>query len=138
MLNPVVIELLDDPELGGGVPFLVVRETHRRSLIDDDSIDQVILRATGNIQPSQPDNLQMDPDEDVHNKEIVIRSTFKFQLGINGKTTHSPPDVVLWDGLVWDVMRVDDWAQWGFQTAYATERKEAVPDAYAAAMATKL
>lgn len=111
MLQPEVVELLDDPELGGGIPFLIARTTVTRSLTAERTESIAYFRATGNIQPAQTDDLQLLPDENRQSKVIVIRSVFKFQIGSDGARTHIEPDVVLWDGAAWDVLRVDDWSK---------------------------
>ena len=138
MLNPDVIELLDDPELGGGVAFLVARTSRRRSLTAEDTLATEYFRATGNIQPAQTDDLQLLPDENRSQKVIVIRSVFTYQIGSDGLAGHTQPDRVIFDGRSWDVLRVDDWSAWGFHTAYATMRKEALSDEDAAAVAARL
>lgn len=126
MLNPEVIELLDDPDLGGGVVFTVKRTTRKRSLISTDTLTTDYLRGTGNIQPAQPDDIQLLPDENKHKKVIVIYSTFNFQLGEDGDAKHTEADVVLFDGHAWDVLQVNNWSKWGFHVAYATVREEAL------------
>lgn len=138
MLNPEVIELLDDPDLGGGVAFLVVRKTNKRSLLEPEGVTEEFLTGTGNIQPSGPDQIQVLPEEMRHDKVIVIYTTFAFHMGEDGSGGYTSPDLVLWDGRMWDVLQVDDWAKWGYHVAYATERKGRMPDAYAARMADLL
>lgn len=121
MLLPDVTEILDDPEIGGGQPFTVVRDTLRRTLSANAEEQRTRQRfaAAGNLQPAQTTDLQLLPDEDRSEETLVIRSTFTFQLGTDGYAQYTLPDVVLYDRKVWKVFRIDPWQAWGFHTAYA-------------------
>ena len=133
MLNPDVTELLDDPDLGGGESFTVVRETRRRSLAANQS-EQVIRRrfaVTGNVQPAQTEDLQLLPEENRSERVIVIRSKFTFELGTDGKSSYAPADLIIYDGKVWKATRVDHWSAWGFTTTYAVLQRGVVPDGLA-------
>lgn len=122
MLNPDVTELLDDPELGGGVSFLVIREQRRRTLVAGSSEQVTITKitATGNIQPADIEALQLFPEEDRSDKVIVIYTKFAFQLGADGDSEYMPADIVIYDHMAWKVTRVNHWSKWGFTIAYAT------------------
>ena len=125
MLMPDVTEIIDDPEIGGGQPFDVVRQIRHRTLAAGKN-EQVInkwLHATGNIQPAGEDALQLMPEEDRSSKTIVIRAKFAFQLGNDNASSYTPADIVIYIGEVYKVTRLEDWSSWGFQTAYATLQK---------------
>lgn len=118
MLMPDVTDILNDPEVGGGVEFDVtrvsavrVREGYSRTIST--------FHAIGNIQPQEMSN-QPSTAEDLLNESIVVYSTFAFQTGSNNGTSIIEADIVEYDGLRWRVTRVDDWSAWGYTRAYAT------------------
>lgn len=120
MLMPDVTEILDDPEVGGGQPFQVVRYTSTRTLGAVTKTPQT-FDLTGNIQP-QDMSSQTSTSEDTLNETIVIYAVFAFQTGENdGGTTYTGPDEVLYDGKRYRVTRVNNWSKWGFSIAYATK-----------------
>lgn len=121
---PDVTFLLDDPDLGGGVAFTVIRQSRILSLVSDASVTTESIQATGNIQPAQPEDLQQLPEEQRHETVIVIRSTFNFRLASEENGVQYLPDEVEYNGNRWKVTRVDQWAAWGFTTAWATLRRE--------------
>lgn len=121
---PDVTFLLDDPDLGGGVAFTVIRQSRILSLVSDVSVTTESIQATGNIQPAQPEDLQQLPEEQRHETVIVIRSTFNFRLASEENGVQYLPDEVEYNGNRWKVTRVDQWAAWGFTTAWATLRRE--------------
>ena len=118
MLMPDVTEILDDPEVGGGVQFSVTRNVSVRSLGGYTKTPTVYI-ATGNIQPQEMSN-QSSTAEDLLNESIVVYSTFAFQAGSNSGSSIIEADIISFDGLRWRVTRVDDWSKWGFSRAYAT------------------
>ena len=120
MLFPDVTEILDDPELGGGVSFTVRRVTNRRVLGSVER-EENLIPCTGNIQPVSKD-IQASTTEDLLTENIVIRAVFEFKTGENqGGVSFDGPDEILWDGKVWRVTRVDNWSKWGFSVAYASK-----------------
>lgn len=130
MLNPDVTELLDDPDLGGGVAFTVYRQTRKRTLAagQNEKVSSEKLDATGNIQPAGEEALNLLPEEDRSERVIVIRSTFIFQLGNDEAHSYTPSDLVIYDDAVWKVTRMDHWTQWGFTTAYAVLQRGVDPN----------
>lgn len=124
MLQPDVQFLLDDPDLGGGVPFTVTRITWERVYGHEKEKKREVFRASGNVQPAGSTDLQTMPDEDRRNGVIVIRSTFGFQTGEDRGDTFIGADEVVVQGHVWRITRVEHWDAWGFTTAYATLKKE--------------
>ena len=120
MLDPDVLEILQDPEVGGGVAFKVHRRTTTRVLGSFETSTET-FDVTGSIQPQEKSN-QSSTAEDLQTEIIVIRAPFTFQTGSNdGGKTEVQADEVLWRSSVWRVTRVDDWSDWGFTVAYATK-----------------
>lgn len=119
MLMPDVTEILDDPEVGGGVSFQVRRKTTRRVRGNVETTERNFT-ATGNIQPQSKGN-QPSTVEDQQNESIVVYSTFTFQNGVNnGTSIFTQTDEILYRGKVYRVTHVDDWSEWGYTRAYAT------------------
>lgn len=119
MLDPDVLETLQDPEVGGGVAFQVKRRTITRDVGTDTPSDET-FDVTGSIQP-QEKGIQSSTAEDLKTEIIVVRAPFAFQTGSNNGKSVIETDEILWKGSVWRVTRVDDWSEWGFSTAYATK-----------------
>ena len=127
MLLPDVTAILNDPEVGGGVPFQVRRVENERSL---GSVirHETLFDCIGNIQP-QDLSVLASTTEDQYSESIVVRSTFVFKVGNNdGGSSFLGEDEILWDERVWRVTRVDNWKDWGFSVAYATKVMDMVPD----------
>ena len=119
MLDPDVLEILQDPEVGGGVAFKVKRKTTTRILGGDETTEEV-FDLTGSIQP-QDKSIQSSTAEDLKTEIIVVRAPFAFQTGSNSGKTIIQTDIIVWKGASWRVTRVDDWSEWGYSTAYATK-----------------
>ena len=128
MLDPEVYEILDDPEVGGGVSFLIRRptQTRRKSAVE---IDWEEIPATGNIQPADK-SANPSLNEDQLNEQIVIRTTAYLQAGTRsrdagtGENQVLGADEVIFHDIRWRVTRVENWFDWGFVTAYATRVRE--------------
>lgn len=122
MLNPDVTEILDDPELGGGVSFTVrrIKIVRVKASVTKDATE---FLATGNIQPVDKSAMQ-NSDEDKLSEQIVIRTTAILQNGMRNEDGTFEPDEVLYKGSRWRVLRVENWEDWGFVTAYATRVRE--------------
>ena len=124
MLMPDVTPILDDPEVGGGQGFQVLRTRTTRTFNTQtqklgETPQTQTLNATGNIQP-QTKNVQPSTAEDLLNEGIVVYSTFIFQTGSTDSTGFTGPDEILYNGIKWRVTQVDNWKEWGFNIAYAT------------------
>ena len=122
MLDPDVREILDDPEVGGGVSLLIRRPTQVRV---KGSIEQTYeeIPATGNIQP-QEKSAGQTANEDQLNESIVIRTTAYLQAGSRENGAVYGADEITYKGIRWRVTRVDNWYDWGFVTGYATRVRE--------------
>lgn len=124
MLMPDVTPILDDPEVGGGVSFQVIRNTAVRSLGGYTKTVQTFSE-TGNIQPQEMSNQASTP-EDKLEESIVIYTTFSLQTGSNTGSSIVESDIVQYDNLYWRVTRVENWSKWGFTRAYATRIRDYV------------
>lgn len=122
MLMPDVTEILDDPDLGGGVSFPVTRKHIARTRGSYTTTTET-FQATGNIQPMQKGFTQGE-NEDQMNEEIVIRSKFIFQIGSHNEADTIETDEITWHGYRWRLTRIEDYADWGFTVAYATRVRE--------------
>ena len=119
MLMPDVTEILDDPEIGGGQPFTVIRNTVTRTLGSIVKTPET-FNLSGNIQP-QSMSSQTSTSEDTLNEGIVIYAKFAFQAGTNdGGYTFIGADEILYDGKRYRVTNVNNWSKWGFSIANAT------------------
>lgn len=121
-LLPDVTAILNDPEVGGGVSFTVIRNIGVRKGSGYEKTTETYTE-TGNIQPQEKSN-QSSTVEDLLNESIVIYSTFAFQTGSNNGTSIVEADIVLHDGFRWRVTRVEDWSAWGHTRAYATKVRD--------------
>lgn len=125
MLLPDVLEIIDDPELGGGEPLTVIRETRRRTLAagQSETVTRERIQITGNIQPASTEDLSRMTEEEQSERVIVIRAVFRFRIGSDDQSEYTASDLVIYLGDVYKVTRVDNWHQWGFTTAYAVHQK---------------
>ena len=114
---------LMDPELGYQA-FRVQRTSYRRK--NGTSVPSVqVLPAAGCIHPGTPEMVQLLPEEDRHEEFIAVYTDFPLSLGDNGRgTTYSTPDRILWNGETWRVVKVRDWASFGYYQALAVRVKE--------------
>ena len=117
MLSPDVLEIIDDPEVGGAVAFTVNRKEQTR-IRGGVSEKLRKIPATGNIQPENK-GIQQVQGEDILDEQIVIYTTFILQAGTRGKSVLGPDEIV-YDGNTYRVTRVDNYAAWGFTVGHAT------------------
>lgn len=123
MMMPDVTELIDDPEIGGGQPFTVIRKTVTRTR-GGVSESQQEYHVTGNVQPAQEISLQQLELEDKSDEVISIHTRFPMQTGSNAGVSFVSADEILYSGSRWRLLRVMPWNQWGFCVGYATRVKE--------------
>ena len=124
MLMPDVTAILNDPEVGGGVGFQVIRSSAVRSRAGYNKTSTV-YNATGNVQPQNMSN-QPSTVEDLLDESIVVFSTFAFQTGSNIGTSIVEADIIVYNNVNWRVTRVDNWSEWGYTRAYATRVRDIV------------
>lgn len=117
MLNPDVTEILDDPELGGGVSFKVFRTLNVRI---GGNVRQTVqeINATGNIQPENKSS-QSSTVEDLLSESIVVYTRFIFQTGSNEFSEFTEPDEILYHGNRYRITSINNWEDWGFTIAHA-------------------
>ena len=117
MLNPDVTEILVDPELGGGVPFTVIRTLNVRT---GGNVRQTVqeINAVGNIQPENK-SIQSSTTEDPLAESIVIYTMFIFQTGSNSYSEFTEPDEILYNGVKYRITSVNNWKEWGFTIGHA-------------------
>lgn len=123
MLLPDVRDLLDDPDIGGGAPFVVVRRRYRYEFGRAVLASSEELPFTGNVQPAGSKDLIQLPEEDQHHETIVIRAAMAFQTGKEEGDMFIAADEIRVLGRVWRIVRVENWNSWGFSVAYAQQRR---------------
>ena len=102
-----------DPKLGRSA-FTVERLTYTRSATGTSSRSQT-YSALGCIHPGTPEMIQLLPEEERHEEFIAIYTDFALSLGADHGSTYTGPDRIHWDGRIWRVVRVRDWAMFGYQ-----------------------
>jgi len=114
---------LMDPELGYQA-YRVQRTSCRRQ--NGTSVPSVqVLPAAGCIHPGTPEMAQLLPEEDRHEEFIAVYTDFPLSLGDNsGGATYSTPDRILWNEGIWRVVKVRDWASFGYYQALAVKTNE--------------
>ena len=118
-----ITEAITDPELGF-TSFSVQRTTYRRQ--NGTSVPAVrTLPASGSIHPGTPEMIQLLPEEDRHEEFIAVYTDFALSLGENdGGVTYTAPDRILWNGETWRVVKVRDWAMFGYYQGLAVKLNE--------------
>ena len=114
---------LTDPEMGF-TAFTVQRYSYRRQ--NGQCIPSVqVLVASGCVHPGAPEMLQLLPEEDRHEEYIEVYTGFALNIGEDdGGVTYSTPDRILWNGSAWRVVKVRDWAGFGYVQALAVRMHE--------------
>ena len=114
---------LQDPELGF-TSFSVQRTSYRRQ--NGASVPAVqTLAASGCIHLGTPEMVQLLPEEERHEEFIAVYTDFALSLGENaGGEVYSVPDRILWNGQTWRVVKVRDWAQFGYYQGLAVKVRE--------------
>ena len=115
--------VLTDPELGF-TGFTVLRTNYVRE--NGASVpSNETLPASGCVHPGTPETLQLLPEEERHEDYIVVFTSFPLSLGENGGgAEYSAPDRILWNGETWRVVRVRNWAVFGYVQALAVRMHE--------------
>ena len=118
-----ITEAITDPELGF-TSFSVQRTTYRRQ--NGTSVPSAqTLAASGCIHPGTPEMIQLLPEEDRHEEFIAVYTDFALSLGENdGGVTYTAPDRILWNGETWRVVKVRDWAMFGYYQGYAVRVRD--------------
>lgn len=118
-----ITEAITDPELGF-TSFSVQRTAYTRR--NGTSVPAVrTLPASGCIHPGTPEMIQLLPEEERNEEFIAIYTDFALSLGENdGGATYTTPDRILWNGETWRVVKVRDWAMFGYYQGYAVKMHE--------------
>lgn len=119
-LRPDVTELLNDPDIGGGQSFDIIRRTLVREKGRLGAEQTVTIKATGSIQPAGVDVLQQLPEGDRSGEVIVVRTTTAIQIGNTGATSDLLADEIRHNGSRYKVLQLKGWGKWGMYCAYAT------------------
>ena len=107
-----------DPELGF-LSFTVRRLTYRLSQ-GASTVSHTDYPAEGCIHPGTPEMAQLLPEEERHKDLIAIYTSFQLSLGSNpGGATWTAADRILYSDRVWKLVRLRDWAHFGYYQALA-------------------
>jgi len=114
---------LTDPELGF-TSYTVKRTTYRRRNGVSVPTEQTVP-ASGCIHPGTPEMVQLLPEEERKEEFIAVYTDFALSTGENpGGTTYTAPDRILWNGETWRVVKVRDWAMFGYCQAFAVRVRD--------------
>ena len=117
-----IISTIMDPELGCSA-FTVERLTYTRT-VDGTTSCGVIHQAMGCVHPGTPEMIQLLPEEVRHEEFIAIYTDFALSLGADHGSTYTGPDRIHWNGETWRVVRVRDWAMFGYYQGLAVKLNE--------------
>lgn len=119
MLNPDILSVLNDHDVGGGQPFTIIRATATRVKGRDTAPTLQTIEATGSVQPADRNALEQIPEGDRDNDVIVIRTETMIQNGETTDTGDVMPDEILYHDHRYKVIRTGEWQRWGMYVAYA-------------------
>ena len=111
-----------DQELGRSA-FTVERLTYTRTA-EGTTSRSVTHQAMGCVHPGTPEMIRLLPEEERHEEFIAIYTDFALSLGSDHGPTYTGPDRVHWNGGTWRVVRVRDWAMFGYYQALAVLLRE--------------
>ena len=116
-----------DPELGF-LSFTVRRLTYRLSR-GTTTVTHTDYPAEGCIHPGTPEMVQLLPEEERQKKLIVIYTSFPLSMGNNpGGVTWNAADRILYGDKVWKLVRLRDWAHFGYYQGLAMLKDENAAD----------
>lgn len=122
-LRPDITQMLDDPDIGGGQPFTIVRRvvTRVKGRYTSPTSETVQrIPATGTLQPAGFEALQQLPEADRSENVLIVRTTKALYLGQSGDSSDTLADEIEYSGGKYKVLQVKDWGKWGMWVAYAT------------------
>ncbi len=119
-LLPDITGLLDDPDIGGGQAFVIIRTTvqRRKGRASAPTVERI--PATGSVQPVNENQLEQLPEGDRDKADCIIRSTTPFQNGSSSETVTVLPDEVEYLGERYKLLKTKEWRQWGMHVAIVT------------------
>ena len=115
-----------DSELGRSA-FTVERLTYTRTA-EGTTSRSVTHQAMGCVHPGTPEMIQLLPEEERHEEFIAIYTDFALSLGVDHGSTYTGPDRIYWNGETWRVVRVRDWAMFGYYQAFAVRMNRGLSD----------
>ena len=80
-------------------------------------------KCSGRIRPGVPE-MPLLPEEERHEEFIAIYTDFALSLGADHGATYTGPDRIYWNGERWRVVRVRDWAMFGYYQGLAVRLQE--------------
>jgi hypothetical protein len=110
---PNVADLLDDPEVGGGQPFVIVRRVAERVKGRSQNPTVEFIDATGTVQPADADTLVQLPEGDRSGEVLKIRTTKRVQTGKDLGSSDLLSDEIQYDGGQYKVLSVKNWGAHG-------------------------
>ena len=111
-----------DPELGRSA-FTVERLTYTRTATGTTS-RSATHQAIGCIHPGTPEMIQLLPEEDRYDEFIAVYTDFALSLGSDHGSISTGPDRIHWNSQTWRVVRVRDWAMFGYYQGLAVKLNE--------------
>ena len=119
-LLPDITGLLDDPDVGGGQAFVIIRTTvqRRKGRASTPTVERI--PATGSVQPVSENQLEQLPEGDRDQADYIIRSTTPFQDGSSSGTETVLPDEIEYDGERYKLLKTKEWHKWGMHVAIVT------------------
>ena len=118
-----------DTEMGY-TAFTVERITYTRSRAGTSS-RAVSAPAMGCIHPGTPEMIRLLPEEERSEAFIAVYTDYPLSTGVpeeTGGVSFTGADRIHWNGQKWRVVRVRDWAAFGYYQAYAVLLGEDVGD----------
>ena len=119
-LLPDITGLLDDPDVGGGQAFTIIRTTVQRSKGRASTPTVRRIPATGSVQPVGENTLNQLPEGDREDAVYIIRSLTPFQNGSSSGTEDVLPDEVEYCGERYKLLKTKEWRAWGMNVAILT------------------
>lgn len=122
MLRPDITQMLEDPDIGGGQPFTIVRRARTRvkGRFDSGATTTTRIAATGTLQPAGFEALQQLPEADRSENVMIIRTTTPLQIGKSGDASDTLSDEIEYSGEKYKILQLKDWGKWGMYVAYVT------------------
>lgn len=129
MLLPNITHLLNDPDVGGGQPFVIVRREAIRRKGREGTKTETRISATGSVQPAGENALEQLPEADRDKEVHIFRTTEPIQMGESTDAGDTFADEIEYNGDLFKVLRDKNWSPWGMYVAFATKiHRKAVPD----------
>lgn len=119
-LLPDATGLLDDPEIGGGQTFTIIRTTVRREKGRAAESSTERIEATGSVQPAGDNMLEQLPEGDREKADYIIRTKTPLQNGSSSGAATVLPDEIEYAGERYKTLKTREWQAWGMYVAVIT------------------